>query len=638
MDKQTRDFLRQTVIDIRQLLERDFREQLEGTYGILASGHIKPLSGLTHLSASGRKKYQAIISTIEHLQKAENTSLRDAIERFVRESAFTTLNRFAALKLMEAENRRIIRPSVGAYRDSSGFKEFAQVSPELCCAQSDGGYRFYIELLFDDLAQELGGLFGSDIPQGILFPSEACLRGVLERLNDTNLSGIWSEDETLGWMYQFFTPKQLRDEARKASAAPRNSYELAFRNQFYTPRYVVEFLVDNTLGRLWWEMRQGNTSLAERCRYLIRPPDQPIPQRDKMDPRKLRALDPASGSAHFLLYGYDVFEVIYNEAYTDPDLGPALQRDYKTLEEFQRAIPRLILEHNLHGIDIDLRATQIAALALWLRAQRSYQQLGIKVANRPRITRVNIVVAERMPGEEDLLEEFVGTLDNLAVRDLVRAMWKVMQQTAEIGSLLKIEKTLRDEIATAKKNWQDLSMFKQITMFDPAQPQARQLKLDFISDEKFWDRVHELVLDALRRFAVRAANGRAYTRRLFSTDAERGFAFISLFLEPFDVLWMNPPFGAASKNAKAYIEQAYPRTKNDLYAAFVERGLEVLRPRGLLGAITSRTGFFLTSFREWREELLIPQTHIHAVADLGFGVLDTAMVETAAYVIEKKED
>ena len=86
-------------------------------------------------------------------------------------------------------------------------------------------------------------------------------------INDEELTGIWSEDETIGWVYQYFTPKELRDKARKESQAPRNSYELAFRNQFYTPRYVVQFLVDNTLGRMWYEMRQGNTRLVEQCRY-----------------------------------------------------------------------------------------------------------------------------------------------------------------------------------------------------------------------------------------------------------------------------------------------------------------------------------------------------------------------------------
>lgn len=80
---------------------------------------------------------------------------------------------------------------------------------------------------------------------------------------------------------------------------------------------------------------------------------------------------------------------------------------------------------------------------------------------------------------------------------------------------------------------------------------------------------------------------------------------------------------------------AYPRTKNDVYAAFVERGLQVLETAGLLGAITSRTGFFLSSFQKWREEILLKESRPTVFADLGAGVLDAAMVETAAYCLVK---
>jgi len=103
------------------------------------------------------------------------------------------------------------------------------------------------------------------------------------------------------------------------------------------------------------------------------------------------------------------------------------------------------------------------------------------------------------------------------------------------------------------------------------------------------------------------------------------------------VVLMNPPFGAASQRSKSYIDRTYPRTKNDLYAAFVERGIHWLQPRGLLGAITSRTGFFLTSFRRWREEVVLTEARPTVVADLGYGVLDTAMVEVAAYCLERQE-
>ena len=127
------------------------------------------------------------------------------------------------------------------------------------------------------------------------------------------------------------------EEDARESAAPRNSRELAVRNQFFTPRYVVEFLTDNTLGRIWYEMTRGDTRLKEQCRYLVRRPNeiflkpgetapesstkqdnlsqeellkQPvhIPHRPLKDPRTILMLDPACGSMHFGLYAFDLFE------------------------------------------------------------------------------------------------------------------------------------------------------------------------------------------------------------------------------------------------------------------------------------------------------------------------------------------
>ena len=144
------------------------------------------------------------------------------------------------------------------------------------------------------------------------------------------------------------------------------------------------------------------------------------------------------------------------------------------------------------------------------------------------------------------------------------------------------------------------------------------------------------MVEALRAYARQAQVSQNVLRRLFAGDALQGMALIDLLQEPFDVVLMNPPFGAASLGSKDYITRAYPRTKNDLYAAFVERGLELLREGGYLGAITSRTGFFLTSFQKWREEILLQEAQLIAFADLGYGVLDTAMVETAAYVLTKR--
>jgi hypothetical protein len=650
MDKALRNTIYTTVVKCRHLLERDLARQLEGTYGVHADGTVEPLENLGHLDAVGRANRQAIEAACHH-EEAAGADRKEAVERYLRESAFTYLNRLAALKLMEHPSRGLIQPSVRARDRSRGFQQFSLLSPEAMRAQPDGGYQLYLELLFDDLGQTLGALFDRTLPTSILFPTQACLQPVLALLNDPVLEPAWAKDETIGWVYQFFTPTELRDQARKASSAPRDSYELAFRNQFYTPRYVVAFLADNTLGRLWWQMRGGDTRLAEQCKYLLGPDrvlereltidgsrltnEQPIENRT--DPRKLRILDPACGSGHFLLYCFDLLRTIYDEAYDDPELGPALQADYAGRAEFRRATPQLILEQNLYGIDIDSRACQIAAFALWLRAQRAWAEMGFRMRQRPRIAHTHVVCAEPMPGEYDLLGEFMRDLKPAVLGNLLRDVWDKMKLAGEAGSLLKIEQEIKESVRGARERLASLPPGVQLALFGPEKPQQLPMRLDprDLEDKTFWAEAEMRVVETLRRYAQQAQGAHRVSCRLFADDAIQGMAFVDLLQRPFDVVLMNPPFGAASVGSKAYIQRAYPRTKNDLYAAFVERGLELLRPGGYLGAITSRTGFFLTSFRKWRQEILLQEAQLIALADLGYGVLDTAMVETAAYVLRK---
>jgi hypothetical protein len=296
----------------------------------------------------------------------------------------------------------------------------------------------------------------------------------------------------------------------------------------------------------------------------------------------------------------------------------------------------MILRHNLHGIDIDLRATQIAALALWLRAQRLAADLDPK-GPRPPITQIHVVCAEPMPGERSLFEELLQTLQPPLLQRIAREVWEALQLAADVGSLLKVEQTLRRVIAEAKRQWQAAPRPEQMALFPEGRQAGEQLAFDVsgITDLAFWDQVETRILDYLRRYAEQASNTGGVTRRIFAEDGAQGFHFVNLLLKSYDVVLMNPPFGAPSLPSKDYIDRYYPKTRHDLYAAFVERGLELLRLGGRLGAITSRTGFFLTTFAPWREEILLRRAKFLAVADLGYGVLDTAMVETAAYVLER---
>jgi len=437
----------------------------------------------------------------------------------------------------------------------------------------------------------------------------------------------------------FFNSADERKKIRKESpSGPRTSHELAVLNQFFTPRYVVQFLVDNTLGRTWREMYGEGSHVETRCEYLVRQMDVPFGSRTPKDPRDIRVLDPACGSGHFLLYAYDVLVIAYEEAHGLDRMPPrqatgrTLRQDYPSLEDLNRALPTLILENNLYGVDIDARCAQIAALALWLRAQRAYEKMGIPPSDRPRLDRTHIVIAEPMPGDGDLAAAFADELPLPFQQALFSRMVQEMRLAGELGTLLKAELLLAGDISRARRQF----IQEQGMLFPEVLPNVEQGRLDLsgVSDDSVFEAAEEAILVALRRFAA-VAGGADTRRRLFAGDAAQGIALVDLVRTRFDIVLMNPPFGGASLAAKKEFDAAYPRTRNDIFAAFVERGIQLLHPGGMLGAITSRTGFFLSSFQRWREEVILEEAPPVVFADLGDGVMDAAMVEAAAYTLAK---
>jgi hypothetical protein len=282
---------------------------------------------------------------------------------------------------------------------------------------------------------------------------------------------------------------------------------------------------------------------------------------------------------------------------------------------------------------------QIAALALWLRAQKTWKNLGIKSAGRPQVTKSKIVTAEPMPGEEDMLREFAAGLKPRVLGQLVEVVFGKMNLAGEAGSLLKIEEEIKDAVAEARKQWLEGPKSEQLLMFSERIPKApKQLEMRFdlsgVTDERFWKHAEDRILDTLKEYSERAENGNGSRRQLFAEDAARGFAFIDLCRNRYDAILMNPPFGASSLQSKDYIENRYPKTKGDVLANFVERTLHLIEERGRVGAISNRTPFFLGSFETFRTEVLSKIGHVRLLADLGEGVLE-AMVETAIYVLTR---
>lgn len=667
LDRAARVLLARAVGACRDILSDDLREQLQSSFGFQPDGSAISSDRLP-LDAEGRSIAEALRSWHAHLvtalPAADLARSTIALERMVQECGFTALNRLVAVRI--AEERGLLPESVRRGAESDGPLLFERISNG-ALGDRERTYEHYLHLLFAELAVDLGVLFASDHANALLFPRHRALADVLDQLNASDLGFLWMSDETIGWVYQYFNSSDEIRAMRKASSTPRTGRELAVRNQFFTPRFVVEFLTDNTLGRIWYEMRKGRTGLTEQCRMLVRHPNErflgigekarakyptatasqdellgapdEIPYRALRDPRDLRILDPASGSGHFLLYAFDLLQLIYEEAWEDDSspvwkqTGSSLRRDYPDRDDFRRQIPALILRHNLYGIDIDPRACQIAALALWLRAQRRYQELDLAAAVRPAITRTNIVCAEPMPGDRPILDNFIGTLTPPILGTLVRSVWERMKLAGEAGSLLKIDEDLRDEIAKAKIAWDRRPKAEQRQLFTPQGAEQPELFESAITDARFWEEAEDRLLEALTTYGKQASGAAQTSRRLFAEDAVEGLAFIDLCQQRYDVVLMNPPFGDFSRGFKSQARSIYPNTYNDIFAAFTECFLGRLNAGGLLGAITSRAGFFLGSFESWRTKVLLEQGSLRILADLGERVMDNAMVEAAAYVL-----
>jgi hypothetical protein len=626
-DQATRGRLQKLVNTCRSLLTDEFSIQLQQTYGLdPKTGEATPLSRLGHLDDRQRNAADVLRQTMAHYlgADADDPEHRIAVlDRIRREQAFTVLNRLVALLMMEARGQLI--ESVSKGYQSQGFQLYSKIAGT-ALGETGQAYQVYLFSVFDELARELPALFDRYAANAQLFPSETALRGVLDELNHFEVAALWSEDESIGWIYQYFNSKEERKAMRDASQAPRNSRELAVRNQFFTPRYVVEFLVDNTLGRLWFNATGGKSALAGRCQYLlVKPDEKPVAASRLRDPRTLKLLDPACGSMHFGLYAFDLFLEIYREAWDweqehspgslDISTQPSahfkpLNQTYSDQTSFLRDVPRLIIEHNIHGVDIDPRAAQIASLALWLRAQRAWHQDDFKAKDRPFIGRGHVVAAIAPPAEKELREQFAAHLDHLDAELFAKTL-QLLKGLPELGVLLQVEHELPSLIR--KVFGEHGRLFKE-------------------ADTDQWQKAEIRLGEALVNFAQAAKS--TYQGRLFAFDALQGLRLVDLCRESFDVIVMNPPFGLPSADSKSHLVDAYPDTWKDIYAAFIERSLDLLGSNGYLGAITPSTWQHTREMRSLREKLFAlnaPQLFV----ELGGAVMDDAAVEAAVWTLSK---
>jgi hypothetical protein len=678
-DKQ-KEIVKAFVPRVRDLLRKEFTNQLD-RLGLRPNGKHTPLEKM-HLSQGSIAARHRVEALLRREAIAETVSER-AFRVVVQELAYTLLNRLVGLKAMEArallylppprhptaspEQTEVLTPVPGqAYprflRDlrAAGGDRYRYADDAEEALLHDG-----LVTAFHHITREIGILFDPDHEYACVWPAYGTLRQTIDMINEDVPEAVYRARDFLGWVYQFFRQDENDELRRENKGTPRSSYELGVMNQFYTPGWIVKVLVDNTLGRLWLQMHPDSALAAkgppplpaERnfgeavADYLVPRTGEKIRYRRLTESgqvekfkraRDITLLDPACGTMHFGQYAFELYYQMYRDEIEHA--GEPGWPEKPSVGE-PRNIPVAILENNLHGIDIDPRAIQIASLSLMLTAKEVALQHGdlpLDIA----IRKTNLVVANAVDLGEQRLQRLVERagkdLGSHQLRqDLFATIWDNLSHVGELGGLALV----REGIAQVLNDWVEArAREKGFTKFAaPAAGQsafgfvdeidrehARQLEQErrILSDEA--DRLGSELITALEEEAARIADDPS--DRIFAEDTARGLKLLQMLSRHYDVVVMNPPYGAFVPAVKDFVRAAYPLTHNDIYAAFIDRATQLVKPEGYIGALVSRTFVTNTTHERLRTEILLKRNPLIVLLDLGQGILE-ATVQTAAIVL-----
>ncbi|MBW1707833.1 MAG: BREX-1 system adenine-specific DNA-methyltransferase PglX, partial [Deltaproteobacteria bacterium] len=450
-----------------------------------------------------------------------------------------------------------------------------------------------------------------------LFPRHRALSQLIEKMNASELEEAWEpgNEETIGWIYQYYNEPDL-EIFRGNSSLKVPPHLVAPRTQQFTPRWVVKFLVHNTIGRLWVEMHP-DSSIVEILGYLV-PFDNETPEREVKPVSEITVLDPACGTMHFGLVAFDLFSFMYREEMERAgDPGWPEKPSVNTEKEIASAI----LANNIFGIDIDLRSVQLSALTLLLKAKMLNPEVEILETN---LTCADIVLLN-----SDKLGRFLEEMafDRPIYGRLIKETWKILKDANEFGSLLRPEKEIQKLIEEEKKQLKkDLPMF----------PDKERYADAYSGDDDFWALLDAQIVQAFDEF-MRQYGDKDLGTRFFSNEAIKGFKLLNIMMQRFDVVITNPPYldsGDYNPNLKQFLGSKYPQSKRNLYSACIERFLEFLNDDGRLGIITGQSFMFISSFEGFRKDCL-RNNLIENLIQFHYGLF-SARVDTAAFILRRE--
>ncbi len=570
------------VLNIRMLIHRSFNGKME-RIGIGVSQYEERTS-LTDEDVALRSRIIDINNT--HLQEKQG-DFAAAREYTLKQCVFTLFNRLAAIKLMEQKQ---LFPEVIKQRAENGglsaaHQMWLEEHPEGRNMERDGLLPF-----MEDKFKEMVGLnfliYKSDYPYSMM-PTSDELNEIVQAFNaienDPDCADAWQKDDILGWLYENFNSAEKVEF--KASGEKTEYDKVSLQSQVYTPSWVVKFLVDNSLGKLYLEMfpdsELDKADMDGKRRYAVA--NRPATQvRQPKDLRSLKIIDPACGSGNFLLYSFSLLYDMYLEQIE------RYGRDYN-----KREIPALIVENNLFGVDLDERAVQLAQIGLLIKARET----GGRRGRMPEHTHV-VCSNFYLPPFEEVKEQFdIDTSWNSNLKEIARKIWSDLRDAPKFGSLVRVEEQL-NAITPYDDNHDLFSMEEMTSLFDEKNKMKIQLT----------NLVHQ----------YGSEKGNPYTLLKMG----EAMTFLDVISSEFDVVVANPPYtdsGDFGTELKNFVEENYRRPlkfNSNLYACFIKRCCELAGDDGKVGMIHPHTFMFIKTFEDVRK-FMLEKTHINVMVDYG---------------------
>ncbi len=589
--------LSEHVGELRTLIERAFDKQF-ARLGIGSTKHI----ALEKLPSELHTKRQRFEEMLEN-HVGETGCYINAREKLLDELTFTLFNRIAAIKVMEAAS--LFPPVITKQPEhgdrSFGHKAWLEIQPDMRSEELEG-IREYIKHVFDELGESLP-LYNRSYPYALL-PDVISLNDIIDAFNEVENdpqvgTNIWHSDDILGWLYESYN--NVKKKAFKESNAKTEYDKVSLQSQVYTPRWVVQFLVDNSLGKLYLQM-YPDSEIRRRYKIANAPKTQ---ERKPKSLHEIRLIDPACGSGNFLLYAFDLFFKMYLDQIEN------YGADYNDDD-----IPRLIIENNLHGIDLDDRAVQLAQLGLYIKARKKRRAIGS--------LKFNVVSSDFfLPDYEDVRHIFEeGKELDGNQKELIANIWKDLKYAYKFGSLIHIDKRLqaRLRLMESRQDKENPDLF---------------IDDEIIQHKDFVATFFKNLTTAVEQYASTDGN------TFLAGKTRDAITFLELLTTEYDVATANPPYTDSSDfgpKLKAFIEANYKKPwkfHTNLYASFIKRCYEFTAKDGKIGMIHPRTFMFIKTFEDVRK-FMLDKTHINVFVDYSLSNLFGAiMVDPSFYVLEK---